>query len=140
MAFAYTYDPEENLLAVKFWGEISHEEELEAVRRALGDPRLKSDFKAIADRRLASFASSTDQLRAHLELVAECVAPLGRPRVANVVSTDLDYGMVRMFELLAEFKIDHFFSGFRSIDEACAWIGVDPARIQWPDQPPTPEG
>jgi hypothetical protein len=29
-------------------------------------------------------------------------------------------------------KVDHNFSVFRSIDEACEWLGVDSSEIQWP--------
>jgi hypothetical protein len=138
MSYAYWIDQDENLLVVKFWGEIPYPEEAEAVLSILDDPRIQPGIKILVDRTESSFASSPQDVRTHVEQVAKKIAALGEPRVANVVSADLDYGMIRMFMSVSDGKLDHDFSVFRDIQEACDWLRIDAVRIEWPREPEGP--
>jgi hypothetical protein len=135
MGHAYTYDEQENLLAIRFWGKIPYQEEAEAVESTLSDPSIRPDVRIVVDRSEAEFTSTPDQVRTHIALVGKHIARLGTPTVANIVSADLDFGMVRMFEMMADDKLAHRFGVFRTVREACAWLGIDAAEIVWPAAP-----
>jgi hypothetical protein len=69
-----------------------------------------------------------------VELLEKKLVSLGKPRVANVVSAELDYGMIRMFETVADGRIEHEFAVLRGLREACEWLDVDPERVHWPSR------
>ncbi len=120
MSVAYTIDAELSVVLVKAWGAVTGAELLEATdalhtmpefaraNRELGDYQGVTDFDldASAIQRLASrsvFAAET--------------------RRAVVVSTDVTYGMARMYQMLRERPGDGLYV-FRDMDEAITWIGL----------------
>lgn len=133
MGYAYRYCEELNLLVVRLWGELPHSEELEAITVGLADPRLRPGLRILADRRQATITSSSVQMRGAVDLVKDKISKIGKPKVANVVAKDVDFGMVRMFEMQAESRLPHDFMVFRSVAEACSWLEIDPAQVQWPE-------
>jgi hypothetical protein len=132
MAYAYTYDAEDNLLVIRFWGAIPFDEETEAVEATLSDPQLQPDLRILADRSDAVVTSTPEQMRRHIDVVGKHVERLGTPKVANVVSADFDFGMVRMYEMMADDELTHQFRVFRDLEEACEWLGVEMTAISWP--------
>ncbi len=134
MSYAYTVDQAQNLLVVKFWGEIPYAEDARAVLTILDDPRIQPGVRILVDRLDSAFTATPEEVRAHVGLVGMKMASLGEPKVANVVSANLDYGMVRMFKAVADGRLDHEFTVFRSLEEACSWLGVDPTQVDWPKQ------
>ena len=67
----------------------------------------------------------SEEVKEHVALLGEKLKTLGKPKVANVVSTDIDFGMIRMFEIYAEGVLQHEFHVFRSLEEACEWLGIE---------------
>ena len=68
----------------------------------------------------------------HIELARKSFKTEGKPRLAVVVSRDYDFGMARMLELTSAEDLPHEFGIFRSLDEACDWLGIDAEEVQWP--------
>jgi hypothetical protein len=131
VGFDYKYDETNNVLVVRMWGDLQYSEEAEAVSHVFDMESIKTDVKILVDRRRARFKSETKDVLEHVRLVAEKVKRLGKPVVANVVSADYDFGMARMFELHSEGRIDHDFQVFKNLAEACAWLGIDSADLEW---------
>jgi hypothetical protein len=134
MSYAFTIDQPANLLVVKFLGEIPYPEEADAVLTILDDPRIRPGVKILVDRRESSFGSTPRDVRKHVDLIDRKMATLGGPRVANVVSAEFDFGMIRMFEGISDGRLDHEFAVFRSLQDACDWLEVDMTHIEWPGE------
>jgi hypothetical protein len=129
MSYWYKYNESLNFLYIKFTGDISSSEEKEAVQKSFQENPIKNNPKILADRRESRFTSSVDEVREHIVHVGKNISKLGMPKVANVVSRDYDYGMIRMFEILAESKLIHIFQLFRDMSEACQWLGIDENQV-----------
>jgi hypothetical protein len=132
MSYKYRFQEGENLLVIVFEGLISYEEEVQAVLDTLADPQMRPNARILVDKSRAQMMLGTEHVEPHIDLILQNLARFGEPKVANVVSRDVDFGKVRMFELRAEGRIPHDFMVFRTVEEACAWLGVDPAAIDWP--------
>lgn len=133
MSYRFGFQEAENLVVIVFNGTILVEEEVQAVLDVVADPRMKRDSKILVDKSKAEMKVTPTDVRPHIELIRENLAQFGSPRVANVVSRDYDYGMTRMLELTSESELPHDFTVFRSIDEACEWLEVDPSHVVWPE-------
>jgi hypothetical protein len=133
MAHTYSIDEDLNLLVVKFRGTIPYSEEAEAVLTILEDPRIKPDVRILVDRTESSFGSATETVTGHIERVGSKLSSLGKPRVAVVVSSDLAFGMLRMFGSMAEGQLNHEFGVFRTLPEGCDWLQIELDQISWPD-------
>ncbi len=125
MGFWYSYH--EDVVILRFSGEIPYEEEVRALLGMLADPRLLPDSRILVDRTRARMKAEPENVPEQIELVRKHQARLGRPRVAQVVSCDVDFGMLRMLELPSDSRLDHEFAVFRDLPAACAWLGIDPS-------------
>ena len=119
-------------MVVKFSGSIAYSEEAKATLEILDDPRIKPGVKILVDRTDSSIAASPEEVGSHVSLVGKKMTALGSPRVANVVGADLDFGMIRIFQARADGRLHHHFQVFRSFEEACQWLDVDCASVDWP--------
>lgn len=63
-----------------------------------------------------------EEIRGLADLAAQAREVVGPARVAHVVSRDLEFGLVRMWELFVEQQWDARTRCFRSRDEAVAWL------------------
>jgi succinyl-CoA synthetase alpha subunit len=132
MSYRFSFEEDGNVLIIVFEGEISPEEEAEVIREPLADPRFKPGAKILVDRTRARMTMTPQHVRPQIELIRQNLAKLGEPQVAIVASADYDFGMVRMFEMTAEDEIPHDLMVFRTVEEACSWLELDPAKISWP--------
>lgn len=132
MSYKFRFQDDENLLVIVFTGTISYEEEVQAVLNTLADLRMQPNARILVDKSNAQMMTTTQDIRPHIELILRNLDKFGQPKVANVVGRDVDFGMVRMFEFQAEGKIPHKFMVFRALEEACTWLGIEPASIEWP--------
>jgi hypothetical protein len=133
MSHRFGFQHEENLVVIAFDGEISPEEEVQAVLDVVGDSRMRPDSKILVDKTNAKMKVTPADVRPHVELIRRHLEKFGKPRVANVVSRDHDYGMTRMLELTSQDELPHEFSVFRDIDEACEWLEIDRSAVLWPE-------
>ncbi len=128
---SHTFDIHEklNLLVISFTGLTSYDEELKAIIEIIKDSPLKPDMRILMDRSKAQMAATPENICPYIELILKNLSMLGKPRIATVVSSDRDYGMMRMRQLRYEFSIPPEFAVFRSLEEACLWLGVEPSLV-----------
>jgi hypothetical protein len=134
VSHCFCFQDDQNLIVISFTGEISPEEEVQAVNDVLADPRMKPNSKILVDKTEAQMTVTPKDVAPHVELILSNQAKFGRPRVANVVSRDYDFGMTRMLEFSSSDVIPHDFMVFRSLADACEWLEIDPAKIVWPNR------
>jgi hypothetical protein len=133
MSHGYTIDESRNLLVVRFRGDIAYAEEMAAVNEAFADPRIKPNMRVLVDRSEARMISTAEEAKTHAEFISRSAGVPGAPTVANVVSRDADYGTIRIFEALLDDKLANTFRLFRSMEEACLWLDLDLATVDWPE-------
>lgn len=132
MGYRFRFADNGLVLILRFEGVITPEEEVQAVHDVLADPRMKPDARILVDRTGSRMTVNPEHVQPHIELIRENQSRFGIPKIAVVVSTDYDFGMMRMLELRADDKILHDFMVFRTVEEACDWLGLDPTETDWP--------
>jgi hypothetical protein len=87
-------------------------------RDLASDPRGLATFDTLIDLRAVRVAMTTEEIRAMAELAKHQAQSMR----AIVVSSEADYGLMRMLEMLAQ-PGPRGYAVFRSIAEACTWLG-----------------
>ena len=132
MAYSFDFQPELDLVVVVFAGSIPREEESEAFRAVMEDERLRPNSKFLVDRSASEMEVTPDDVQPHMELIQQHADRLGKPRMAIVAPRSYDFAMLRVLEMSSENEIDHDYYVFKTVDEACGWLGVDQADVAWP--------
>ena len=133
MSYSFRFQPELNLVVVVFTGVVPPEEEADAFKTVIGDDRLNPNSKFLVDRSASEMRVSTEDVQPHIHLIRRHQDRLGKPRMALVAGRGYDFGMARMLEMQADDIVDHDFCVFRSTDEACNWLGIERAKVAWPE-------
>ena len=84
-----------------------------------GDPFL-FDYTELDTTRL-----STEDVHLLAELGTPRASDIGQGKAAVVVDRDLEYGLVRMFQVFVEDNVASRFRLFRSRDEALIWLASE---------------
>ncbi len=120
MPCGYVIDTNRSMVLSRAWG-ILEDRELLAHARALGaDASFQKHLKQVIDFR------DVTEIRITAAAVREMahVSPFGKgARRALVVSSDLAFGLTRMFQILREQSPDEV-AVFREMDVALRWLGV----------------
>jgi hypothetical protein len=92
-----------------------------------------SDFRAGANllidhTRLNAGPMTAADVHAAADKVSALRAEIGRMRCAHLVSRDLEFGLVRMWEAYVDGRWDGSAECFRSRLEAISWLGADRAE------------
>lgn len=132
MGYSFTVQPGFRLLVVVIEGNLSIDEEEQLVRDSASYVAQHPTADVLVDRRRSKTNLAPQNVRPHLELIRTHVPVEGKPKLALIVSTDYDFGMGRMFEFTGDQHIPHRMRIFRSLEEGCRWLGVDPEAIEWP--------
>ena len=123
MATDYTIDPQRRIVFSTTHGVGSAREFMAHQQQLRDDPLFAPDFHQLYDlRNLENHDATTTDLQ---RLAAQSAFGAGSRR-AFVVSKDVHFGMVRMFELMREGG-DHIMV-FRDMAEARRWLGLDAAE------------
>ncbi len=102
-------------------GVFSEAVALDHMTRLLGHPDFNLEFKQLLDfRDVTSMELTNQEVR---ELAGRSVFS-ARSQRAFVVSTDLQFGLSRMFGTLREFRGEHGIMIFREMSEAISWLGL----------------
>lgn len=133
MSYGFAIQPGGRLLVVVLDGDLTLDEEEQMVRDSASYVAQFPEIDVLVDRRRSKTALSPRNVQPHLELIQTHVPVKGNPRLALVVGTDYDFGMARMFELMADGQIPHRMRVFRSLEDACRWLNVAPDSIEWPE-------
>ncbi|MEO8201142.1 MAG: hypothetical protein ABI679_11520 [Gemmatimonadota bacterium] len=140
MPGAYNIDPHRHLVLSRGWGVVTNDDFMVHARELTEDPRFQPTFSQLSDLR--------DAERLELDTFTvrrlAAISPFGAgSRRALVVSSDLAFGMARMFQTLREGNGEEL-QVFRDIDAALDWLGLaaekDAVIAQLPTGPGVPPG
>lgn len=133
MSYQFRIQPSGRLALVVFEGEISAEEEVQALRDFAAQPGLDPMADVLVDRSQATLTVGPQAVAPQIELARQ-LFPQGerRPRMAIIAPSDLDFGMARMLQLQGGADVPHEIMVVRSLADACAWLGVNAGDIVWP--------
>lgn len=132
MPYRFAVLEDGQLLVVVFEGEISPDEEREALLASAELPGLSKQARVLVDRRRGPLTVGPQDVRPQVGLARSTFAGSDLPRMAVVVSSDYDFGMLRMLELSGQDQLPHDLHVFRELETACEWLEVDPNEIDWP--------
>jgi hypothetical protein len=116
----YLIEPHRSLVRARMRGVITMEDLFAYYQRLAADPHFDPSFRQLTDaRELTNVTAGTGCIRsgAHHQLFARGV------RRAIVVSTDLQFGIARMFASFAA-DVEQDVRVFRGMDAAAAWLRV----------------
>ena len=124
MPGAYTIDLARSLVLSRGWGVVTDRELLAHVRALTADPRFAPHFRQLADLR-----DVTD-----MQVTASTIREMVRlnpfwagARRALVVTSDVVFGMARMYQILRDESPDEL-RIFRKVDDALQWLGIADAK------------
>ena len=106
---------------VRRWGEITAHDEDAALIKRQQDPLVVPGISVLVDCREVDPPDATEVTNHIADRVSAMAEELYCGPVAIVVSSDVEYGMARMFIALTELKLPNT-AVFRSYDEALDWL------------------
>jgi hypothetical protein len=125
--------PERNLVYVRFTGVVRPEDALGFAKTLLADPSFRPGLDELIDARACTYEGRFDDVFGYKEARLKTPCPSAGRRWACVVSSDVMYGISRMFEVLAE-KAGVEIGVFRDMDEAVGWLGQQGLSLPGPEQ------
>ena|SRR3954470_8142071 len=120
MGMSYKIDQERRLVITRGWGELTTRELVEVMSQILLDPRFDPSYRSLGDLRdVTSIAVDT------MATAQTAASPLfaDGARRAIVATSDVAYGMARMFAAYSE-RAGHEVCVFREMAPAEAWLGL----------------
>ena len=121
MPIEHKIDPETGIMHVRRWGHIDTQDEKEAFQKRSKDPLLVSDTPVIVECREVDPADSTEVVQYIADRTTRIAADLDCGPIAIIVSSDVEYGMARMYMTMTETMHPNT-EVFRSYDEGLAWL------------------
>ncbi len=121
------------VVVVSAWGHPSPEDFERSTERMLSDAAWRPGMDILVDyRRLARFGFSTEGMKRVSATFRRRADELGDGRCAVLTPSMLIYGMFRMWHAWLPREFGWEVQAFRTLEEACAWLGVDPAIADAP--------
>ncbi len=122
MPVSYRIDRERRIVFTEASGVLTDSDVIEFQRRLRDDPEFEPDFRQLADCRAIEEVGMTSQGVGE----ASSRSPFSQGSLrAIVVSSDVAFGMARMFENLRHEARDEI-RVFREAEEARRWLGLEP--------------
>lgn len=124
MPCAYTIDLARSLVLSRGWGEVTDRELLAHVRALTADPGFARNFHQFIELRdVTDVQITASTIREMVKL-----NPFGAgARRAVVVTSDVVFGMARMYQILRDESPDEF-EIFRKLDDALRWLEIIDAK------------
>ena len=114
-------DPGRNLTVFAATGELTYEAQIDVLRKfytGRPTPNVIWDLRALTGMRL-----STEEIAKIIAYIKKYQSVRPKGKTALVTSTDVDFGLSRMSEMLAEGeKVPWSIRAFRSMAQAMQWI------------------
>jgi hypothetical protein len=121
MPITHEVDVARNLMRVRRWGSITSQDEEAAARLRREDPLVVAGIKVVVDCTEVEPPDTTEVVKYLADQAAAQASRLNCGPLAIVVSSDVEYGMARMY--MAYTEMEHPWTNvFRSMDEALAWL------------------
>lgn len=121
MPASYRIDAERRIIFSKAQGTLTADDLLEHHRRLTSDPGFDRTFNQLWD---FSAVEVDDVPTETIRMLARQRSFDAGARRAMVGSTDVQYGLLRMFEIQKEGAAEEI-RVFRDLGEARAWLGLD---------------
>jgi hypothetical protein len=125
MAIKTRIDPDTGLRRHEVQGKFMLADIRQTLEAIYSRPDFRPDANVLWDIRDGTPDFSTDDVRQLAEFVAENWGPGGRSKAAFVVSSDYQFGMSRMYEMLLKSQSRNALMVFRDIDDAERWLADD---------------
>lgn len=124
--FSLEFDTEIGLVRAVQWGKVHLKDWVGFADAILTDPRWKPGMSLLSDIRKADLSEFTfDDMQQYVTHVLTYERETVGTRVATVVATSLNFGVIRMWDAQAEIQQTPVQNRvFQSMDEAEAWLGV----------------
>jgi hypothetical protein len=123
MAVTTKIDPETGIREHTVTGPLDLRALITALKKVYSMPEFRSEMNVIWDLREADLSAfSSEDIRQVREYVGRHWGVEGTSRAALVVTSDLGYGLTRMYEILLESRTASEVHVFRDYDEALRWV------------------
>jgi len=130
-------DPARRVVFYRFAGIVTRDDLFAGANASVSDPSYEVGFDELADYSgITESKVASEDVRALIEGVSKGLDVHGRRwRIAIAAPSDVAYGLSRMFELLRSQSQEEVHV-FRSLEEACACLGITPDDLPWRDESP----
>lgn len=126
MPMTYSIDVDARLVRIVGSGRLENQDMIDCVSRLRADPMLEPDMNTLSDMRDIQTGFSREGVERMIEVMEQTSGSRHAVRAAIVVSSNVAFGMGRMFELRVESEAQPRFMVFREMADACEWLGIDP--------------
>ncbi|MEH6477215.1 MAG: hypothetical protein V7727_16100 [Sneathiella sp.] len=124
MNYTFQIKPCHNLVLDKFVGKTSQREFFEAIQKSSFDPEFRVGMDVLADMTQIELEFGHEGARALVSQISK-TPKMEYGKIALVISTTLQFGITRMFGLIAEEKgVFSEYQVFRDFSEARNWLGL----------------
>jgi len=121
MPYDYHIDAARRVVFTRFHGVVTDDDLAEHVNRLRNDPTFDPSFSQLTD---GNGATKVDVTSDAIRRLVESNPFSKNAKRAGVASRDVAFGLLRMYELLADSRCGEF-RVFRDVNEARAWLGLD---------------
>lgn len=126
MPITYVIDPGRDLILTNATGVVTGAEFLDAKKRLVGDPQFRPELRHFADLRgITELQLSSADVEAMVEFDRAHPGGCDQTRLAMLASSDVVYGMARMFEMRSQ-RGDRIAVFRREVD---VWAWLDQVRL-----------
>lgn len=119
--FSYEIDKDNNLIKISCKGLFRVEDICKGAEQLYADPSFDKGMNSLVDLTEAWIDPDFEKIKVLVEFIESKERMRGECRIAVLVSSDLMYGIIRMFGALAE-KTSSSIRPFRELDKADKWI------------------
>jgi hypothetical protein len=117
---AWGGDPEDLLVTASG---VASGDDLSPLEAALADPRWRPPMHVLLDYREVDMSHlSVSAIEERVALLVDSGHRIGRCHTAVVVTRDLNFGIVRMLQAIAEQRVTYELGVFRSFEQARDWL------------------
>jgi hypothetical protein len=122
----YELNYREGFFEVKTYGDAEPGGIKEFLESMVAHEKWKPATSFLVDHSELNFGPLTvDEVRDIADVCARLRAELGQARCASVTPRDVQYGLVRMWEVFVDDRWDVIHQAYRSRDEAVSWLMND---------------
>ena len=121
MPVTYTIDSARNIIHTRCEGSVSFEEVITHFKTLTSDPKCPPRLNVLLDLTGVTSAPTSEQIRRVSSVIGDSRKHLVFDTCAIAVSSELIYGMMRMFEVFTEENFRQART-FRGLDEAQEWL------------------
>ena len=130
MPISYRIDPENNLAFVKAKGVLKETDYIEVRSKLVKDPLFRPGMNQLADfRSVEKHELTSDGIHLFMDQEISLKPILKGCRLAIVTSSDLHFGLTRMF-IVEMGETESSMQVFRDMDEAKAWLIDEAGEIE----------